>query len=316
MYKQLTLEQRSQIFALLQKKTSKKDIAAIIGRSLSTVYREIRRNSTPSGHYLYKKAQGMAMARRRRSTENHALDPQVVWRVKELIVNEQWSPRQISGYLGKRSVKVSHTTIYNIIHADKTGRLALNCRHALKHRRRPSNRFPIAGRVSIHERPAEADGRRFGDWEMDLIVDPAQRAILTLVERSTNMLLMRKLPHGKQSGPLARAVYALLLPYKGSLKTITTDNGPEFAAHKDITRLLGVPVYFADPYSAWQKGAVENANGLIRQYFPKGMNFDKITDRKVMSVQKKLNLRPRRKLNFSCPKTEFFKNIAKFAVAS
>lgn len=114
--------------------------------------------------------------------------------------------------------------------------------------------------MSIHERSKEVDGKGFGDFEMDLIVDPAQHAILTIVEKSTNMLLMQKLPFGKLSKPLAKVVRKLLLPYKNSLKTITTDNGPEFVVHKDITKYLGVLVYFADPYCSWQKGTVENTN--------------------------------------------------------
>ena len=93
------------------------------------------------------------------------------------------------------------------------------------------------------------------------------------------------------------------------LKTITTDNGPEFAAHKDITRFLGVPVYFADPYCSWQKGAIENTNKLIRQYIPKKDSFEHYTDKRIMSIQKKLNERPREKLNFSTPKCEFFKQV-------
>ncbi len=163
--------------------------------------------------------------------------------------------------------------------------------------------------MSIHERNKEVDGKRFGDFEMDLIVDPAQRAILTLVEKPTNMLLMQKLPFGKQSKPLAKAVRRLLLPYKDRLKTITTDNGPEFAAHKDITKWLGVPVYFADPYCSWQKGAIENTNKLIRQYIPKKDSFENYTDKRIMAIQKILNERPREKLNFSTPKCEFFKHV-------
>ena len=104
-------------------------------------------------------------------------------------------------------------------------------------------------------------------------------------------------------------VRKLLLPYKDSLKTITTDNGPEFAAHKDITKYLGVPVYFADPYCSWQKGAIENTNKLIRQYIPKKESFERYTDKRIMSIQKKLNERPREKLNFSTPKREFFKHV-------
>ena len=129
----------------------------------------------------------------------------------------------------------------------------------------------IRNRVSIHERPAEADGKRFGDWEMDLIVDKDNHAILTMIERSTNFLLMSKLKYGKKVMPLAKTVWKLLLSYKGDkLLTITTDNGSEFAEHEWISKHLGgVPVYFTDSYSSWQKGAVENTNKLIRQYIPK-----------------------------------------------
>ena len=125
--------------------------------------------------------------------------------------------------------------------------------------------LPLPAGPVIHQRPKEANGKRFGDFEMDLIVDRYSHAILTLVERSTNMLFMTNLPHGKKSGPLAREVRRLLLPYRKHVKTITTDNGPEFAAHKQITEYLGAVVYFADPYASWQKGAVENTNKLIRQ---------------------------------------------------
>lgn len=303
--------QRSQIFALLQTKTPRKVIAEIVGVSQSTISRELKRNSTDKGHYLPDKAHEKALERRARSTSNRALDPILVWRIKEMIINDQWSPKQISGVLGREGVNVSYQTIYNIIYADTTGELAKNTRHKLKHRKRPKSRhMPIANRTSIHQRPKEADGKRFGDWEMDLIVDPQSKAILTMTERSTNMLIMSKLPCGKQAEPLAKTVVRLLYPYKDTIKTITTDNGPEFAAHEYITRKLGVKVYFADPYSSWQKGAIENANKLIRQYIPKGASFDQFSDNKIMSIQKKINLRPREKLNFSTPKVEFFKHIS------
>ena len=112
-----------------------------------------------------------------------------------------------------------------------------------------------------------------------------------------------------QKGTNNRAVDVYKRQYKDSLKTITTDNGPEFAAHKDITKFLGVPVYFADPYCSWQKGAIENTNKLIRQYIPKKDSFEHYTDKRIMSIQKKLNERPREKLNFSTPKCEFFKYV-------
>ena len=166
-------------------------------------------------------------------------------------------------------------------------------------------------RQNVHSLASRAaGGKRFGDFEMDLIVNPHNHAILTIVERSTNLLFMTKLAHGKKTEPLAKVVRRLLLPYKKHIKTITTDNGPEFAAHKLITKYLEAIVYFADPYASWQKGAIENTNKLIRQYIPKHTNFDDVTDKKIASIQKKINSRPRQKLKFETPKAEFFKRIA------
>lgn len=151
-------------------------------------------------------------------------------------------------------------------------------------------------------------GKCFGDWEMDLIVDNNGNAILTMIERSTNYLVMAKLKEGKKAMPLAKTAWRLLLPYRGeNLKTITTDDGREFAAHEWITSKLGVPVFFTDAYSSWQKGAVENTNKLIRQYIPKGMDISSVTDKRISSIQAKINRRPREKLNFSTSKEEFFR---------
>ena len=311
MYHQLISAQRSQFFAILQKKTARKEIADIVGISQSTLSREIKRNSTPSGKYIWTKAHDICLGDhwslviyslilQTNSSESLALVTVLFLRCIAI----SWYLRMNEG------IEVSHQSIYNIIHNDTTGKLVEHTRHKMKYRHRPKGgHLPIKDRVSIHERSKEVDGKRFGDFEMDLIVDPAQHAILTIVEKSTNMLLMQKLPFGKLSKPLAKVVRKLLLPYKNSLKTITTDNGPEFAAHKDITKYLGVPVYFADPYCSWQKGTVENTNKLIRQYIPKKDSFDNYTDKRIMSIQKKLNERPREKLNFSTPKCEFFKHL-------
>lgn len=132
----------------------------------------------------------------------------------------------------------------------------------------------IPNRVSIHDRPAEANGKRFGDWEMDLIVEPQQNAILTLTERSSNFILMKRLPQGKKAEPPAKEAARMLLPWRDGVLTITTDNGGEFACHALIVKSLrrkglnDIAIYFADPYASWQKGAIENANGLIRQLYP------------------------------------------------
>ena len=202
-----------------------------------------------------------------------------------------------------------------MIHADESGKLVRNCRHKMAyHRRHPKVRetkaTSIKNRVSIHERPIEADGKRFGDWGMDLVVDSNSNAILTMVERSTNYLLMAKLKEGKKSMPLAKTVWRLLLPYKGrTFRTITTDNGSDFAAHEWIMDKLGVAVFFTDAYCSWQKGTVENANKLIRKYIPKKANFDEFSHKRIMNIQKKLNRRPREKLNFDTPINCFFKTF-------
>ena len=315
MYKHLTREQRYAIYLGKQKGETLETIARSIGVHKSTVSREVRRNSTPNGKYVWNKAHGMAESRLCRTPGNRRLDDVLKWRIVELIRNEQRSPRQISGRLKREGISVSHETVYAIIRKDGSGELASHCRHRMKYRRKAFRRHEtkasnIRNRVSIHERPAEADGTRFGDWEMDLIVDRDSNAVLTLTERSTNFLLMEKLRHGKKAKPLAKAVWRLLLPYKGeALKSITTDNGSEFAEHEWITRKLHVPIFFADSYCAWQKGAIENGNKLIRQYIPKGTDISTITDGKIARIRKKINARPREKLNFLTPAECFFKNI-------
>ena len=232
-----------------------------------------------------------------------------------LLTEEQWSPVQISGYLAKQEKHISHETIYRIIRKDKRdgGSLYKNCRHRLKHRARPvgGKRIPIPNRISISERPVEADGRRFGDFEMDTIVGKdGHGAIVTLTERSTNMLFMRKLNKGKNAKELARTVVHLLAPFKACVKSITTDNGTEFACHEMIAKSIGTKVYFADPYSSWQKGAIENVNGLIRQYIPKNTSFSNISHQQITKIMHKINTRPRKKLNFSTPRECFYEKIS------
>lgn len=315
MYKHLTREQRYAIYLGKQKGETLEMIARSIGVHKSTVSREIRRNSTPGGKYVWNKAHDMSLSRLRHTPGNRRMDDMLKWRIIELIKNEQWSPRQISGRLKKNGVHVSHEAIYTIIRRDRSGELASQCRHKMKYSRKSSRRHEtkatnIRNRVSIHDRPSEADGTRFGDWEMDLVVDKDSNAILTLTERSTNFMLMEKLKNGKKAKPLAKAVWKLLLPYKGdALKSITTDNGSEFAEHEWITKKLHVPVFFTDSYCAWQKGAIENANKLVRQYIPKGTDISTVSDAKIAKIRKKINARPRKKLNFFTPTEVFFKNI-------
>ena len=244
MYKQLTSEQRYTISVLLQNRTKQKEIAKAINVSPSTVSREIRRNSGVRGRYNWETAQANAVQTKRRKPGNHSINKDVMEEARHLLVTEQWSPEQISGVLAKDGKYISHETIYRMIRKDKAegGTLYKHCRHKLKHRTRPvgGKRISIPNRTSISERPTEADGKRFGDFEMDTIVGRGNHgAIVTLIERSTSMLFMRKLKKGKNAKELARTVIHLLSPFKEHVKSITTDNGTEFACHEMIGITLG-----------------------------------------------------------------------------
>ena len=314
MYKQLTSEQRYTISVLLQNRTKQKEIAKAINVSPGTVSREIRRNSGVRGRYNWETAQANAVQTKRRKPGNHSINKEVMEEARHLLVAEQWSPERISGVLAKDGKYISHETIYRMIRKDKAegGTLYKHCRHKLKRRARPvgGRRISIPNRTSISERPAEVDGKRFGDFEMDTIVGRGNHgAIVTLIERSTSMLFMRKLKKGKNAKELARTVIHLLSPFKEHVKSITTDNGTEFACHEMIGKSLGVTIYFADPYASWQKGAIENANGLIRQYVPKTETFEHVSHQQITKYSKKINIRPRKKLEFKTPHECFYEQI-------
>ena len=315
-YKQLSQEQRYAISVLLNKKCTKSEIAHAIGVHPSTITREIARNGTKRSYHA-DTAQKKARRRKDRLRSPRKYTHQMKREVHRLIREQQWSPKQICGYykrLGKTIV--SHETIYADLRFDKLhgGDLWKQTRHKMKYRSRALYVYktPIPNRLDIDQRPKEADGSRLGDFEMDLIMGSKKKqAILTLIDRHTHMGMMQKLPLGRQAKQVALAVYRLLLPYKKHLKTITTDNGPEFAAHELITKLLGVKVYFAKPYHSWEKGCIENYNKLVRQYIPKGADFDKYDEKQIMQIQKKINNRPREKHKFKTPKQLFYELIDK-----
>ena len=314
MYNHLTSQQRYVISTLIESGWSRVKIAKSIGVDPSTVTREINRNSGVRGSYNWETAEKNACQKKKREPGNRAISKEIKDEAVRLLVEDQWSPEQISAVLKLRGMMISHETIYKIIRADKKngGSLYLHCRHHLKHRSRPvsSSGSVICNRTNISERPEEADGRRFGDFEMDTIIGKGNHgAILTLTEKSTGMLFMRKLNKGKDAKELAKTVVRILMPYKEYLQTITTDNGLEFACHEYITKKLGVTVYFTDPYSSWQKGAIENRNGLIRQYIPKSSTFENISHQFITKVADKINRRPREKLKFRSPFECFYENI-------
>lgn len=211
---------------------------------------------------------------------------------------------------------VGKTTLYTYLHEDKKngGSLYLSCRYSLRYtKRRLSKPTKWSKRKSIEERPKCIDlQQRIGDFEMDTIVGGGQSGtILTLVERRTGYAMLEKLPEGKNAKALASAVNRRLsfAKRRGQLFSITTDNGSEFAKFKTIERALKIPVYFAKPYCSNDKPHIEHLNGLIRQYIPKGVDIEKVTDSEVRRIERELNRRPRKKINYKTPFEVFYLNL-------
>lgn len=311
MYNQLTSAQRYHLFVEHQNRGTRKEKNAEgnCGRDWQTsVNRQYKRNATARGGYNDAKAQAMAEERRCHGEPHNKTPRLLLWRIEQWIKDEQWSPAQIVGTLAKEGTRISKQAIYNHIHTDKSGELLANTRHKgrynrkSKKERKPTKATNIPNRTSIHDRPEEANGSHFGDWEMDLIVGKdGYGAILVLTERNTSYCIIEKLPYGKNAKSIAKAVIRILYEYwLTGVLTITTDNGSEFSAHQLITNgLNGVIVYFADSYCSWQKGLVEYTNKLIRQYIPKETDFSNVTPAFIKKVQAKLNRRPLKKVKYS-----------------
>ena len=304
--------QRYEIAAYLRAGFSQAEIARLLNKSRSVICREINRNKNSRGHYSGGDAGMFSRMRKEKKRAPRKLTDQMRDEIVGMIRELRCSPECVCGYfrrLGKPCV--SHEWIYNLIRRDKAdgGDLYRYLPHSLKHRRRPVNKpMPIADRVSIDQRPAAVDARsRFGDWEMDTIVGKGGKGVIvTLVERTSKKLLMAMSPKGKDSKTVARLVVQMLKPYENHVLSITTDNGSEFADHKTIAIKLHTSVYFAHPYSSWEKGLIENTNKLIRQYINKQMNINNITYNKLLAIQNKLNYRPRKVIAFNNPATLFY----------
>ena len=309
------------ISLFLAESLTRKEICIAIGKDKSVLSRELKRNSGKRG-YSPLNAQEYAQERKERFKVKRKFTPTIRQKVIRELTQEQWSAEQIVGKAKRDGIPmVSVERIYQFIRQDKRegGLLWKQCRHKLKHRKRPAGggkRVVIPNKVMIDERPDVINNReRFGDWEIDTIVGPDNKgAILTATERLTGFLIMKKLPNGKNAKALANELYYMLLPYKQAVCSITSDNGTEFYEHQMIAKKLNALFFFANPYSSWQRGLIEYTNGLIRQYIPKKQTFNKYTNEHIVNFQKKLNNRPRKKLNFDSPKYRFF-NLLNNAVA-
>ena len=298
-YKQLTEQERYQIYIMKQAGQSQQEIAILLERSPSTISRELRRNQGLRG---YRPAQAQRLSDERRSTAHKAR--KVTEPVKDLIetlIRQELSPQQVVDYLKRRKkVTLHHETVYRLIYDDKAqgGDLYNHLRIASKPYRKRYGTYDRRGRIKnrtcIEQRPAVVDRRnRIGDWEGDTIMGKGRKsALLTLVERKTLYTVMARL-NGKQAQELAQTAISSMAHLKERVKTITLDNGLEFSEHELIAKELEADIYFAHPYASWERGTNENTNGLIRQYFPKGTDFTKVKDKDISFVMDRLNNRPR-----------------------
>ena len=309
-YTQLTREQRYRIYALKKAGHTQTQIANTLGVHKSTISRELGRNRGGKG-YRPKQAHKRALERRRANSAIRVT--QDTWELIERLLREDWSPEQISLWLKAKNLpSVSHEWIYQHIIRDKRrgGTLHRHLRCQKKRKKRYGayeRRGQMPNRISIDERPAAVERReRLGDWEVDTIIGKGHKqAIVSLTERKSRLSLISKV-QTKGADEVGDAILTLLEPLAERVLTITSDNGKEFARHKNIAKTLNAEFYFAHPYASWERGLNENTNGLIRQYFPKGYDFSSITYQEIQAVMDKLNNRPRKCLGMNTPNQVFF----------
>jgi IS30 family transposase len=318
-YQQLQPEDRATISSLKQQNHGIRAIARILQRPASTISRELRRNST-AAHYGSVPAQQACQHRRRQARPRQKLHVEgLLFGVVQHFLRQRWSPEQIalalaSLYPKGHEYRVSHETIYNCIYAQPVGELKrdlIACLRQAKNKRVPRSkgqdrRGQIPDRLSIHLRPPEIEDRQFpGHWEGDLIKGAGNAsAVGTLVERTSRLLMLIKLPH-----PQPASAANVLQAFTDKLNSIaqpmrlsmTYDQGREMALHKQLTANTGIAVYFCDPHSPWQRGSNENMNGLVRQYLPKGTDLSGYTQQQLHAVADQINARPRKGLGVRCP---------------
>ncbi len=324
--RRLTAEQRYTISVMLRQDHSIAEIATYLSKDKSVIYRELNRNSDQrNGEYKADLAQRKYERRLKTKPNSLRFTPEMKTQVDNLL-KADYSPEQITGRLKAEGKDcVSHEIIYQYVWADKKkgGSLHLhlrcNCKRYRKRTGSKDKRGQIKNRISIEQRPKIVDQKsRFGDLEIDTVIGKNhKKALLTINDRATGLVWIRLL-EGKHAKALTVKAIEALEDKKDKIHTITADNGKEFADHQTIAEQLEVDVYFARPYHSWERGANENTNGLIRQYFKKGSSFESITDQKVKWVQEKLNNRPRKRLNYLTPyeKYDIIVNNQKVALAT
>lgn len=324
-YKHLTEQERYQIDDLLREGYSQIMIASQLGRSGSTLSRELRRNKGERG---WRPRQAHMKADERltlRGAANAKRISPATWEyARQHLETEQWSPAQISGRLAHEGLStISHETIYQRILEDKNtgGKLYTHLRCQKRRKKRygsvKSMRCTIPNRVDIEQRPAIVDSRkRTGDWEGDTIIGAhgGGAVIASMVERKSRFTVLAK-SQNKAAAEVTKSINRNMLPIADLVLTITLDNGGEFSAHECLSAKLDANIFFAKPYHSWERGSNENTNGLVRQYYPKRSRFDNICENDLQRVARKLNNRPRKCLGYKTPFEMFSKACEKKGVA-
>jgi len=321
-YKRLSVNEREEISRMLAQKCSFQDIAKSLGRYTSTISREVGAGSCNKYTYRANKAQARAVRNsRKRKAGKYVLDENI--RLKRYVYRKlrlKWSPDQIVKNLKKdyptdMTMRISPESIYTYLFVLPKGTLKkelLSClRQNRKHRHRQKRgveaKRKIEDMLSIEERPKEVEDRIIpGHWEGDLVIGKNNRSALgTLVERTTRTVILIPIKN-REAETVAKAFAKEVKKLPQQMKlSMTYDQGREMAQHKLFTKITGIKVYFAHPRSPWERGTNENTNGLIRQYFPKGTDFQKVSRYEVKRAQHQLNGRPRKTLNYQTPYDTF-----------
>lgn len=318
----LTLAEREVISQMRYSGSSPSKIGKALGRHRGTISREIERNRLPGFDCYYAhQAHWMSELRRSVSKERFAQHGRRVWNYVKTKLRESWSPEQIAGRIrddfpDDAAMRISHETIYAWISEDKrNGGDFWKCLRQSGRKRRKrygsqSQRGEIPGRVGIDKRPKVVENRsRLGDWESDTMEGKGKSGYLvTHVDRKSRYVVAARIDD-KRAESFNRGTQRSFRWVPACLRnTMTVDNGKEFSQFKGLEELLGVDVYFADPYSSWQRGTCENTNGLLREFFPKTTDLRRVSHQAVASAVRKLNNRPRKCLNYRTPHEVLFED--------
>ena len=313
-YKHLSQAERYQIHALMKAGHDQTQIAKLLDRHKSTISRELSRNTGSRG-YRPKQACEMSADRAQHSRNAPTVEPWVREAACALLCI-QWSPEQIASQL-----PISHETVYQHVYADKAqgGTLWKHLRCQKQKRKRYASgrdrRGQIPNRRPLSERPLHIEARRqVGHWECDTVIGASHKgAVVTLVERKSGYAVMAKVEK-KTSELVSSAIVDKLQPMAARVKTLTFDNGKEFAGHAHIDQQLQSTAYFARPFASWERGSNENLNGLLRQYVPKKRAMSTVSDEEIRMIQNRLNNRPRKRLGFKTPAEVFHQSLKRVAL--